>query len=1003
MSVPTGLRRAVALVAGLAVAALPAPGTAGAQVRAAPEAGGRTMSLGQPPLWRWQAGAGAGAWFEDPPTTAMVRAQAGVLRALLNPVTGLAELSLEGYVGTRGERAEAGARVMLQVPYLSTAAGVDYNARTNFADLLVTVHTPVRRGGLLARGTLVRIDWYPLSRHSFLIGMAVPLGDPRAGRSRPVRTSVAVSGRFDPPLSHETADAALLAALDSVRVSAEWIRRTVAPFLDHDARRTRIAVARTRCYLAEVRAHLAQRGAEAEVRHFHAELARAFTLAAGDEAAGRELARLARHVVLDEILMPYDGLLGRQRSRDGLGDLSIAARGRFARAAARPGLIAAERTEEVLWVFQRLTDIIEGVRRTAAREWDDPRLVWLPLQYGLLPEQHDEQAELDGLVERATGVAFTSRNRLSYVANLGFHAELLRMIRQTRDYHALWIHDFAAVTDGALDTSSFAQVVDGYLTALAERVETYDSTGTLPAYFIFLDQHYYEVRRSRILMSVLEDPLRAAADLPLATPAQAARLDSALQRLRRAVAGSRVLQAEAREYGAAWLRNRVKVHVNITNRPDASFWGGGLISSLFGYPDNIMRDHRKIAFRDVSNAAPFAGEAILTGMGVGQQYIDPSAWDDRSLVIEGPALLELRRAARELLTSQGMLAVDLPGPLRPAPFDAEGAVRAGAPADAIRFETRTMTLINGTGYLPKPINVAKAVLYSLMPAGSVFRIPDSLWNSTFFGALLVGAALRGGQALIVAPALANAPSAGFPQMVRAHELLTRLLLVRAELGDALTLAGGDIRIGLYALPPDTAGFASRAGSWARAVEATAFLRALPPFAPELVPVVAEVGAPREVAGAALPVTPRLHHKVQVVATQSFLAAVARSPEWPRLMALYLRHRLDTYRGHGDAARGRSVADSLGMAAARVFADARLAPGAATFALVGSQNQDYRGMFMDGEIMLLFTGAESLMPLVDLVFLEGTVTWVDDQATLDRLLPPVGELRRRLSRVAKDGV
>ena len=61
------------------------------------------------------------------------------------------------------------------------------------------------------------------------------------------------------------------------------------------------------------------------------------------------------------------------------------------------------------------------------------------------------------------------------------------------------------------------------------------------------------------------------------------------------------------------------------------------------------------------------------------------------------------------------------------------------------------------------------------------------------------------------------------------------------------------------------------------------------------------------------------------------------------------------------------------------------------------------MFMDGEIGVLFTGAQSLVPLVDLVFMAGTVTWVDDQATLDRLLPPVGELMRRIARITKDGV
>jgi len=73
------------------------------------------------------------------------------------------------------------------------------------------------------------------------------------------------------------------------------------------------------------------------------------------------------------------------------------------------------------------------------------------------------------------------------------------------------------------------------------------------------------------------------------------------------------------------------------------------------------------------------------------------------------------------------------------------------------------------------------------------------------------------------------------------------------------------------------------------------------------------------------------------------------------------------------------------------------------AFVGSQNQDYRGIFMDGEVAMVFSGAEALVPLVDLLFLEGTVTWLYNRATLDRLLPPPSEYLRRLVRVGKDGL
>lgn len=976
---------------------------ASAQTPRAAEVGGRTVSLGQPPRWHWQIGLGAGAYLAGSTNDLMLRATGGGYHSSLNPVTKLAEFGVESYFGVRGNTADGGARALLRVPYLSAGIGADYNVRSGRLDMLITAHTPVRRGGFLTRGTLLRLDWYPTLGHTFAVGVSVPVGDPLAGRNRPIRDYVVVATDWHTPEAHRAPSPALDATLDSLRDAAAWVRRLLVPYLDQDGRNAGVALVRTAKYVAALRAHLAIRGVDQELRRFHAQLEHAFALAAGSASAGSELARQCREILLDEVLLPYDGLLGRKKRNDTLKALAVAARGRFGRWVASSSIVPEARTEAVLYVFQRLTEIMERLRREAAIEWDDPRLVWLPLQYALLPEDYDEQAELDALLERITAVPFTNHNRLAYVANLQFHWELLRMIRETRQYHVLWIHDFPALTEGALDGASLAQVVDGYLATLAERVEAYDSTGTLPLYFIFLDQHYYEGRKSRLLMTVLENPLQASAELRFSTARDTERLTRALARLRTAVAQSRVLQAEAREYGDAWLRNRVKVHVNITNRVDASFWSGGLVSSVFGYPDDVMRDHRKMAFRDVNEEDPFAGVGILTGMGVGEHYLGPG-WDDRSLLLQGPVLLQLRAAARSLLLSQGVTPADVPLPLRARPL-ADLARGLSALPDASRFGGRAMALVNETGYLAKSLNAAKALLYSLMPPGSVIKVPDSLWNSTFFGGLLVGACLRGARVLIIAPAQLNAPSSGFPQMARAHELFTRLLLVRRDLAPAITAAGGALHTGLYALPADQRGFASRADLWARQIDTTAFLQELMPFAPALVPIVAD--AARKGASPDQPVDPasrpKLHQKVQFLATGDFWRSVTASPEWPRFIATYLRYRAATYSSGAADTAARALPDSLQQIAERLLAPTRGVPRAASFALVGSQNQDYRGMFMDGEVGILFTGAESLVPLIDLVFMIGTVTWIDDQATLDRLLPPVGELRRRISRVAKDGV
>jgi hypothetical protein len=986
-------------VAGWLLLAQWPPAALFAQWARPPDRGGMTRAIGQPPVWRWQAGAGAGAWFEGRDQV-MVRAEAGVHRDLLSPTTGLAGLWLEGYVGATGSSADAGARALLRSAYLGGAAGAEYDARRKRVHLLVTLQSPVRRGGLFGAGTLARLNWYPLETHSFTLGVAAPLGQPLAGRGRPRRDHVVVAAERPAPIPYPVSDPDLGPALDSLRRSAEWVRRLVVPFMDHDGRSAAVARARFLHAMDSLRTHLAAWTAEDQVRHYHAQLARVFGIAAGDPVVGQTVAQQARAILLDEVILPYNALLGRKKRKDTLVELGIAARGAFARWLVTEAPVASPRVDQVLYAFQQVVHLLDEARRQAAREWDDPRLVWLPLQYALHPEEHDTADELDRLVERATGARYTGGNRIWYLANLQFHWELLRMIRETEDYHVLWIHDFPASNGaGGVDPAAL-EVVEAYLDALTDRVVAYDRTGRLPLYFILLDQHYYEARKSRLWMTLLEDPLAAPVRVPGGDAAATARLVRARDRLARAVAESRLLQAEARQYGEAWLRNRVRVHVSITNQADPSFWSGGLVSSVFGYPDNVMRDHRKIAFHDVTEADPERGMAVYTGMGVGQQYLG-SGWEDRSLLARGPAQLDLVRAVRDLLLSQGMREEHLPWPFRPSPG---GMAPAAAAADATAG--RVMSLHNGTGFEPKPLNVAKAVLYSLLPSGSVVKVPDSLWNATFFASLLTGSSLRGVRVLIIAPGLANAPSAGFPQMARAWELFSHLLDARERLAAPIAEAGGLLEVGLYTLDVTGGPLADRARLWEHSLRTSPFLDKLMPFGVPLLPVVEAAGMAD---GEAIPPggreRPKLHHKVQFMATGALWDLIARAPEWPEFMARYLEYRRVTFRLEGEYREARVMPEELAAIAGRMMA--RIAaegdPAAAAWAIVGSQNQDYRGMFMDGEVGLLLTGADALVTLVDLVFLAGTVVWLEDHATLDRHLPPPGELLRRLARVAKDAV
>src|SRR5439155_1792657 len=221
------------------------------------------------------------AYLGGTPKDLMIRAWGGGYRASMNPVTKLVEFGLEGYVGARGSKAEAGARALLQIPYLSTGVGPDYNFRSGRLDLLLTVHTPVRRGGFLTRGTMLRLDYYPTLGHSFFLGVSAPLHDPLAGRNRPIQDYVVVAAPFHTPQTHEPANSVLRAQLDSLAQSAASLRRLVVPFLDQDGRSEQVALARTQRYIANLKTHLAARSAEDEVRFFHTQMEHAFTVAAG--------------------------------------------------------------------------------------------------------------------------------------------------------------------------------------------------------------------------------------------------------------------------------------------------------------------------------------------------------------------------------------------------------------------------------------------------------------------------------------------------------------------------------------------------------------------------------------------------------------------------------------------------------------------------------------------------------------------------------------------------
>jgi len=410
-----------------------------------------------------------------------------------------------------------------------------------------------------------------------------------------------------------------------------------------------------------------------------------------------------------------------------------------------------------------------------------------------------------------------------------------------------------------------------------------------------------------------------------------------------------------------------------------------------------MRDHRKLVFYDVDESDPSRGLAIYTGMGIGEHYMRPT-WEDRSLMVQGPAVLAQKSQARRLLLSQGMRPEDVPYPLR------ERAPRTQlAPADGGQ---RAMELHNLTGLQEKRINVARAVLYTLMPPGSVVKVPDSLWGSAAYVSLLTGSAFRGVRVLFVTPSLAAAPSSGWPAIGIAHELFARLIVLQQEFGIELEAAGGLLKTGIYNPGANTEEVAARFSGAYRNARRTPFLRRLFPtdssldsllvHAAELVPPRADsaprLTPPREM--------PKLHLKASFFASREAWDGLIRRPELTQVLQAYF----GLVRSQApDSADVREQASALTEASEHMMRSFEASLTEAErgqliyYLMVGSANQDYRSMFMDGEATVLLSGWSGVVSLIDFALLMSLSVWIDDLEMLDALMPPPSGFQRGTAR------
>jgi hypothetical protein len=407
--------------------------------------------------------------------------------------------------------------------------------------------------------------------------------------------------------------------------------------------------------------------------------------------------------------------------------------------------------------------------------------------------------------------------------------------------------------------------------------------------------------------------------------------------------------------------------------------------------------------------------SMYTGMGIGEHYAGAN-WEDRAIMINGPAALAARDAAYRLLLAQGFEEEEIPLPLRPQPKPEGYHARVREEQAAMEAEWdhqgRVLELHNETGYAFKPINVEKAILYTLMPVGSIVRVPDSLWQSYLYASMLAGSALRGCHVLIVAPALETAPSSAPPTMARAHGVLSALVYLQNELGEEVAAEGGHLKIGLYNPQVGVGDLRGRIVQ-ARETYYTSLLEidapnpAIEAVFDSLDFYLEQVGYGTEyLVEADTTQRPKLHLKANVFLSAAAWDMLDQRPEWGPVSREYIKYLARQTGPAGARGDARDVPPELLAAVKDLIdgvtrdADPEHRQHALAYMTVGSTNMNYRSMIMDGEVQILVTQWQTIMGLMDFYILEGLTEWIDDLDRLDELLPPPSGMSKWLANLLR---
>jgi hypothetical protein len=249
---------------------------------------------------------------------------------------------------------------------------------------------------------------------------------------------------------------------------------------------------------------------------------------------------------------------------------------------------------------------------------------------------------------------------------------------------------------------------------------------------------------------------------------------------------------------------------------------------------------------------------------------------------------------------------------------------------------------------------------------------------------------------------------------RANEVFARLVLARERLAEEIEAAGGLLEVGVYDTDVSVGDVAGQLREMRDRVVGSEEFRRIFPFHPsvydllERAPdILEELGyEPKYLVEDVSERKPKLHLKTQFFASGQALETLLPLPEWEPVVRGYLRARVEQTARRAEGRNARDLRADLSRAALRLeqASHQRLTPRQQEevffFLTVGSHNEDYRGMIMDGEVSVIVAGQHAMIAFLDFLSIIGLTDWVESIEELETMLPRHGWLTREFARFVK---